>query len=362
MNDLQKDKVVLLFGGRSTEHDASVGMHEYFRKELQHDRQVEIEAEIYISPEGDCFIYKWDAPPRIGELTAANPVTILDMVAIVKMMGCFCFSLLQGRDGEDGNIQGLAAFLDIPGNFGAVYPSCLGTHKWAQAVIAGELLQEKLKKIETALVWANSSPAQVASVVDRFAGRECVIKPNSLGASFFAEPVSTLSAETLLGALERIQPFDPCVLVQERIVGREVSCGFLVVHPDIELLPVIEVKPTSGFMGRREKSGVYERSVLPRFDPIFDLVMKATLTLARHGGYHTAGRADFMVDQNGDAYLLEVNSMPGLMQTSLYTEMLREAGYSIADLVRTSIANEVHYREARRAENEAVSKFVRTDK
>ncbi len=246
------------------------------------------------------------------------------------------FIALHGRYGEDGIIQGLLEMMHIPYTGSGVLASALGMNK-AQArslfIAAGlttppcVLLTEKGCDPceEKAISKTNPPPF----------GYPVVVKPISEGSSVGVTIVENPSA--LDAALNEAFRFGPKILVEQYISGTEVHVGILDQAP----LGAIEIRPKTGFYDYTAKyvkgmsEHIFPADLPPNvYKEILEWGRKAHLALGCSG----YSRADFILDRAYKPYLLEVNTLPGMTETSLLPEIARGVGVSFDQLVEKILA------------------------
>ena len=161
-----------------------------------------------------------------------------------------------------------------------------------------------------------------------------VLKPVRQGSSVglqFVERVVDFSA-----ALSEALRYDAQVLMEERIVGRETTVGIL----DGQALPVVEVRPRSGSYDYKSK---YTKGETEYFCPAeFDGETTARIQEAALGAFHAIGgrdysRVDVMVGADGEPVVLEVNTLPGMTEMSLFPKAAAAAGLGYAALCQRMI-------------------------
>jgi D-alanine-D-alanine ligase len=341
--------LVLLVGGRSTEHDASLAGYRALLHALDDDDSADqVEAVVYVPRRGG-FRLAARAPWPVSEpeLGAADAVSFDEVLRVIRAPGRFTFSLLHGNEGEDGAWQGLAEVLDVPGNFGPVLTSALGMNKRYQAMVAkglvGELCLPDTWMLRPTL---NQTPRIVAEL----AGRPAVVKPNRMGASLFATRIADADPHALWQAATAIFPYDEEVLVQQYIDGRELTCGVIREAGATIALPVVEAVTQNRFLGHREKHGDGLVEVVvdpPGGDALLTHVANVSRRLFDELGCLGFARFDFLV-QHDRLYFLEVNTLPGIMAGSAFPRMLQASGRGIAGLIELCAAD-ADSRRARQA-------------
>ncbi len=157
----------------------------------------------------------------------------------------------------------------------------------------------------------------------------CVVKPCSCGSSVGVTIVENPSE--LSDAIEFAKKYEDSVIIEDKIVGREFSVGVL----DSKALPVIEIKPLSGFYDYKNK---YQQGLTKEICPadisrdIESLLQNNAERVHRSLRLGFYSRVDFIVDKNGKAYCLEANTLPGMTPTSLLPQEALAAGISYNDL------------------------------
>jgi len=131
--------------------------------------------------------------------------------------------------------------------------------------------------------------------------------------------------------------YDARVLVEERIVGREITVGILE-RNGVEALPVLEVRTPAGSwydFQHRYTPGLSEHLV-PAPLPSAQYMRTQELAVRAHEalGCRDLSRVDFVVPDGGEPVVLEVNTLPGMTPTSLYPDAARAAGLSFEALVQ----------------------------
>ncbi len=233
------------------------------------------------------------------------------------------FNLLHGRGGEDGALQGALRIYGVPVT--------------GSGVLGSALTMDKLqtKRIFTACElptppWqVAASPARSADIVGQL-GLPLFVKPAREGSSIGMSRVDR--AEQLAAAIAKALEHDDHVLVERLIDGPEYTAAIL----DGQVLPLIRLQPAREFYDYAAKyeSGDTEYICpcgLPeaREAELAALCLKAFQVSGASGW----GRVDLMIDQDDRPWLLEVNTTPGMTETSLVPKAARAAGIDFEELV-----------------------------
>ena len=245
-------------------------------------------------------------------LTAANPDAALNV--------------LHGRPGEDGTLQGLLEILGIPYTHSGVLASAVAMQKDTAKVLfraAGVPVAEDrvVSRLEAAKAHVMAPPY--------------VIKPLAEGSSVGVFIVTEEHPNPPQELFRDDWPFGDKVMVERYIPGKELTCAVL----GDRALDVIEIVPATRFYDYEAKYAAGgSRHLLPA--PILPNVYQEVrrLSLAAHSalGCRGVSRADFRYDDRGTGKLicLEVNTQPGMTETSLVPELAAYAGITFDELVQ----------------------------
>ncbi|WP_406854308.1 D-alanine--D-alanine ligase [Alsobacter sp. KACC 23698] len=239
------------------------------------------------------------------------------------------FNALHGRWGEDGIVQGILEMLRIPYTHSGVLASALAMQKdRAKAVMA-----------------AAGVPVPRGVTVHRLeAAKRHVMEP-----PYVIKPVNEGSSVGVIIVREdRTHPpqelgredwaISEMMLVENYVAGRELTCAVMGDRP----LGVIDIRPATGMFydydAKYAKGGsihVLPAEIKPN---IYQLVQELALTAHQALGCRGVSRADFRYDDRpegtGELVCLEVNTQPGMTETSLVPELAAHAGHSFGELVR----------------------------
>jgi D-alanine-D-alanine ligase len=234
------------------------------------------------------------------------------------------FSLLHGTFGEDGGMQRL---LDAAGVHYAGCDAASSAHAMDKAATKASVAARRVRVADSILFTAADRP-QAARVVARL-GPEVVVKPNDQGSSV---GLSLPSGEAAIAAaLSAVGPGR--WLVERRIRGRELSVGVL----GGKAMGVVEIRPKSGVYdyGSKYTKGATEYfAPAPLPDPVTEAVRWAAETAFAACGCRDYARVDFILADDGEPFFLEINTLPGMKETSLLPMSARCAGLDFISLVR----------------------------
>ena len=235
------------------------------------------------------------------------------------------FLALHGTYGEDGTVQTRLEELGVP------YTGC----DPEASRIGFDKNLTKQRCVEAGVPTARSLVIDSVSASWPIGWNPpVVLKPIRQGSSVglqFVERVGDWSA-----ALGEAMRYDSEVLMEEKIVGRECTVGILSGQP----LPLVEVRPKAGVYDYQNKytAGTTEYFCPAPFDAdTTDRVQSAALGAFKAIGGRDYARVDVIVRPNGDPIILEVNTLPGMTETSLLPKAAEAAGISYPELCRRMV-------------------------
>jgi len=237
-------------------------------------------------------------------------------------------NLLHGHPGEDGTLQGILEIVGIPYTHSGVLASAMAIQKdLAKVVMSAAGIP----------VPGGMTVSRQAAAKEHVLERPYVLKPVNEGSSVGVFIV-TQAHEYPPQELTRADwEFGDTLLAEPFIAGKELTCAVM----GDRALDVIEVVPTARFYDYEAKyapGGSTHLLPAPILPIVYQEVRRLTLAAHRALGCRGVSRADFRwddtVEGTGGLVCLEVNTQPGMTETSLVPEMAAHAGISFAELVR----------------------------
>jgi len=235
------------------------------------------------------------------------------------------FLALHGTYGEDGTAQKQLDELGVP------YTGCDAE----ASRIAFDKVLTKQSCIQAGVPTAKF--VSVHSAAEPFPANfsvPLVVKPSRQGSSVGLEFVERV--EDWPAALAVALKFDSEVLVEEKIIGRETTVGIL----DGKALPIVEVRPHNGVYDAHSKytPGATDYSCPADFsEATTKRIQAAALGAFRAIGGRDYARVDVMVRADGSPVVLEVNTLPGMTETSLLPKAAAAAGMNFAELCQRMV-------------------------
>ncbi len=288
-------KVAVLFGGRSAEREVSLKSGSAVLAALQR---------------GGVDAHAFDPAQR-------------DLSELKKEKFDRVFIALHGRYGEDGTVQGALELLGIPYTGSGVMASAIAMDKWRTKLV-WQAMGLPIPEYE-----ALTQPTDWNAVANHL-DLPLFVKPSSEGSSVGVTKVKTV--EELPAAYAEAARHDKVVIAESFMSGGEYTAAIL----NGRALPVIKIEPANEFYDYEAK---YLRDDTRYMCPcglgqaeeaeMQQLALQAFSLIGGQGW----GRVDFLRDEQGKAYLLEVNTSPGMTDHSLVPMAARQAGISFEQLV-----------------------------
>lgn len=243
------------------------------------------------------------------------------MQKIVKEGIDIIFIALHGPGGEDGSVQGVLELIGVPYTGSGVLASALAMNKYFSKKFFSS------QGIPTPRYQIFSSEDQERKILLPL---PVVVKPIGQGSALGVSIVEKLNgiAKALDGAFQ----YDPWVMVEEYIAGKEITVAILGDKP----LPVIEIIPKNRFYDFEAKysPGMSEHIIPARLPKeLLYRAQKTAWAAFRSLGCEGVARVDMIVSPEEKIYVLEVNTIPGMTETSLLPEAARAAGIDFLTLV-----------------------------
>lgn len=338
-------RVMVVFGGRSGEHEVSLasaraitgalrrgGRHEVVPVGITRsgrwissgDPMRELESGSKHLPDGSTLEIS-GPPAAVGEKLPAN----LGSVDVV-------FPVLHGPYGEDGTIQGMLELAGVPYVGSGVLGSAVGMDKITMKKV---FAHHGLPQVEwvglTRKEWRDGPEAQIKEIEGSL-GYPCFVKPANLGSSVGIGRAE--DTESLRAALDAASEFDRRIIVERGVDAREIEVSVLGnEEPEVSVPGEIFLKGDEGFYDYEAKyvEGGMELDVPAK---VPDETAKELRRVARAAfeAVDAAGmaRVDFFLERGTEKLLLnEINTIPGFTPTSVYAELWAASGLAYEDLI-----------------------------
>lgn len=236
------------------------------------------------------------------------------------------FLALHGGHGENGSMQGMLEVLGIPYTGSGVLSSALAMDKEASKKV---FLYHEIP-VPPFVVVPDELP-HIHNLLTINFSLPLVVKPVAEGSSVGVSIVR--DDEEVRPAFEKAIDYGSRVILEQYVEGKEVHIGIL----NGNVLGGVEVRPSLEFYNYEAKytSGLTEYILPPDIDDdVYERAKEVALAAHNALGCHGATRVDLMIDGKGHPYVLEVNTIPGMTETSLLPKIAGSAGLSFSELIK----------------------------
>jgi D-alanine-D-alanine ligase len=334
-----RERLAVIFGGRSTEHEVSVTSARSIMREADRER-------FEVIPFGVTRNGKWLTPAEslerlerveagesrgIGDDMGTGVLAYADVLQELRGVDA-AFPIIHGTFGEDGTLQGMLELADVPYVGPGVAASAVGMDKAlmrdvfaAHGIPQAEYLVLRDREV-------THPTEEILLAIDEL-GYPCFVKPANGGSSVGVSKVR--SREDVAEAIYEAAHHDRKVVVERGLEGQEVECAVLGNY-DPQPSPLGEIRPRRDFYDYQAKY----------LDDSTDLIVPAEvseetarrvqdLAVRAFVAMNCAGmsRVDFFVLRDGDVRCIEVNTLPGFTPISMYPRLWQEAGLTYTQLI-----------------------------
>ncbi|WP_410491701.1 D-alanine--D-alanine ligase [Bacillus thuringiensis] len=264
------------------------------------------------------------------------PITLNEKVDLIEKAKDIDFALLalHGKYGEDGTVQGTLESLGIPYS---------GSNMLSSSICMDKNISKKILRYEGVETpdWIELTKMEDLNLdeLDKL-GFPLVVKPNSGGSSVGVKIV--YNKNELISMLETVFEWDSEVVIEKYIKGDEITCSIL----DGKQLPIVSIRHAAEFFDYNAKyddtSTVEEVIELPA--EINERVNKESLACYKALKCSVYARVDMMV-KDGIPYVMEINTLPGMTQSSLLPKSAEAAGISYSELLDMIIETSLKVRK-----------------
>lgn len=249
----------------------------------------------------------------------------------IRDSGCaIVFNALHGKYGEDGMLQGTLDMLGIPYTGSGVLAAAVTMDKAASKRV---FLAEGISTPRSITYGRASRKRELAAEIEKAFSFPVVVKAASQGSSIGVYIVDT--HEELMDALRQAFEYNDEVLVEEFIRGKELTVAVWGNEEEQEAFPIIEITTVSG---RYDYASKYTKGASSHIIParisaetakeVQELAVKTFCACGCRG----VARVDMMLSEDNVPYVIEVNSVPGMTETSLVPDAGRAMGIEFPEL------------------------------
>lgn len=326
----KKLRVVLLFGGRSAEHEVSCVSARHVAEALDPDRYEVVPVGIakdgrWMLPEASKKVLEGaqlQIPEKAFKVSGDEVKELVPVVGLPDVV----LPILHGPYGEDGTVQGLLELADIPYVGAGVLGSALGMDK------------EKMKILFRAAGLPTTEFAVIRDHEWESDPDACMERPSALGFPCFAKPANLgssvgitkcIDAQSLKAGIEEALKHDRKVLVEENLAAREIECGVLGnEEPEASVCgEVIAAREFYDYFAKYVDDA--SRTIIPADlpDEVCETVRSYSIRAFKAIDAEGMARVDFFYDEGGRGVVVnEINTIPGFTNISMYPKLWEASG------------------------------------
>ncbi len=324
--------VAIIMGGYSSEYKISLKSGEVVYNHIDRTKynlykiHILTEGWFYVDEQNNRFV----VDKNDFSVTVNNEKITFDVV----------FNAIHGTPGEDGLIQAYLKLLNIPQTSCDYYQSALTFNKRDMLSVL------KPYGIKTAIsYYLNQGDVIAEDQIIQRVGLPCFVKPNKSGSSFGISMVK--DSEQLLPAIEKAYAEDDEIIIESYLKGTEVSVGVIKYQNETIVLPMTEIVSENDFFDYEAKyegksSEITPARISEEEKVKVEDVAKRIYTILKMDGF---SRSEFIL-VNGEPFLLEMNTVPGLTTESILPQQANVAGISLNQLFDNAIElalNRTHF-------------------
>ncbi|MBS1593644.1 MAG: D-alanine--D-alanine ligase [Bacteroidetes bacterium] len=243
------------------------------------------------------------------------------------------FIAIHGTPAEDGRLQGYLDMMGIPYNCCGVMTAAITFDK---SRTKEYLRPFGILSAQSVVAKRDDDRSQLSQKINQELTYPLFVKPNKNGSSYGASKVDT--ADALDAAIRLAFDYDDEILAEEYIKGTEVTCGVIRYQGRVTALPLTEIRSKNAFFDYQAKYEGHSREVTPaEIDPAIAQKIQATsAAIYEKLDFKGMCRIDYIL-RDGQYYMLEVNSVPGLSAESIVPQQARAFGLTLTELFGNSI-------------------------
>lgn len=342
-----KVRVLLVFGGVSSEHEVSRNSAFSILSNLDKNKYEIIT--VGITKDGrwllteadfeDIKTGKWENHCENKSVTLSldkgkNQLILIENSGYtVKNIHCI-WSVLHGKNGEDGTIQGLCQLADV---------ACVGPDVCSSAIcidkVYTKLLADSMKLKQGQYIFTHidqyegHETAFIDKINDSFNQYPLFVKPARAGSSVGITKVSKES--DLLNAIKTAFMEDSKIVVEEFIRGREIEVAVLGnENPKVSCLG--EIVPDNDWYDYHTKYGEKSTKLIIPAEidkPTTKAIQEKAVDIYKKFGCRGLSRIDFFLTENNEIFFNEINTMPGFTEASMYPQLWEHSGLTYSKLL-----------------------------
>lgn len=328
MNIKQKRIIAIVCGGFSSEYNVSIKSANGILSWI--DRSLFIPYKVIISK--DC----WNVEVETNVWVPIDKSDFSFNYSGKKVYFDYAYITVHGTPGEDGILQGYFDLLGIQYNTSGVLTESITFNKY----FCNRYLSSFGIKTAKSIRLTDKYSYNIDEIISTVNGFPLFVKPNVGGSSFATTKVKDIYM--LKSAIDKAFDEAPEVIVEELLIGKEVTCGCIVIQNEIFALPITEVISKNEFFDYDAKyNGAVEEITPARISgKLTEDIQNKTVDICKYLSAKGIIRVDYIIANDGTIQLLEVNTTPGMTPTSFIPQQIVADNKSISRVITAIIMNE----------------------
>ncbi|MBP5337701.1 MAG: D-alanine--D-alanine ligase [Prevotella sp.] len=325
----QKRTIAIVCGGDSSEHDVSLrsaqGLYSFFDKERYNVYVVQLKG----------TDWRVDLPDGTTSRVKMHDFSFREGTRTRHFD--YAYITIHGTPGENGILQGYFELLGIPYSTSGVLVEAMTFNKF----VLNQYLRGYGVRVAESLLVRRGQEQQLdeQKIVDTI-GMPCFVKPANDGSSFGVSKVKNI--DQLAPAMRKAIMESDEVMIESFLEGKEITVGCYKTKDKSVVFPVTEVLPKNEFFDYDAKYNGQVEEITPARIPQEQAERAQQLTSAIYDILHCNGiiRIDYIISPQGDITMLEINTTPGMTQTSFIPQQVKAAGLSMSDVLTDIVENQ----------------------
>lgn len=326
-------KVLLLFGGKSSEHLISCLSAKTIIENIDTSKY-ELTA-VGIDKSNNWYIFNDDSVYLTSEnwKEAKNIQLITNIIDFLTSFDVV-FPITHGNYGEDGKLQGFLELFDIKFVGCKTMASAIGMDKKIAKIIF-----ESLNIPQVPYVAINSDSYSIHKITKKLQ-YPLIVKPANGGSSIGVNKAN--NKKELIGAIKEASKYDKSIIVEKFIKARELECSVikdkkLIVSEIGEIIPANDFYDYNAKYENEKSQTIIPANIPKKISKLIKEIAKVAFTGIGGKGY---ARIDFFYDEiNNQVYLNEINTIPGFTNISMFPKLLMLDSKSLSDIITILIEN-----------------------
>ena len=246
----------------------------------------------------------------------------------LKVQFEYAFIVIHGTPGEDGKLQGYLDMVGIPYNTSSAAIMALTFQKFH----CNQFLKNFGINVPEAVLIKPDDEINESQILEKVK-LPCFVKPTDGGSSFGVTKVK--NENKLLPAIKAAFKHGTEVIVEQSIEGREVTCGVYSAKEGIKALPITEIISENEYFDFDAKYNGKSKEVTPACldNQMAKTIKELTIKIYDILGMRGIVRMDYIVNNDGRLFLIEINSIPGMSKESIIPQMLKTESVTLRTIL-----------------------------